>query len=664
MSPFGRWSPIVWKKDESRISGAFDFCDFLVLDFDGGLAIKDALERLNGSDFLMLATKSHRVPKKNDHRVLDRFRVIIPFARRIDNLADFYATMRSAADLFPEADKKCLDAARFYWTRGKGEIARGEGDPFEVKNGDENDRKKAFAETFGSPPSDLKGFNLTSERICVIKSGGFGLLRFDFVDSRSMTSQSPNYSKRVKKPFRLGRLDTPSHWWAPAKKPVREKIKTLNSQGETAYRAGRFLREDWRERGLIAFEIEGKISRKFMFLRGLITRHPGGSRLWVAYDVTDSGGVGLGKDIEEKAGFPSGGPTGSVPTPTEARIEDIKKTLRELFSAMGVEGSVKAESWDFGRKIPLVPSEIQKLRDFDFSGKFIRFKDERILKKIQSFEKTPLDFSGPGQKGSRRDEANYVNSNNVVANRMERGHDSTDPIAKKNRDDHVLRHSVNHGLTWRMSMNEARPVPLTRKFWKSLRELDVILGHPKLCGGLSLIGETLTVRTSPLRISAKKIVDLISDSAAGDMVLDVVKAMSMERSVRRLVSSLVEDGYLVTVDKFYVPGRRGRVLSPTRKLFEEIFQAGILVDEAQGRLPPRAGVEVILDMEDSSPSEIGEPTDGLFNEWVWRAAWKFSTRRDFFDWLNENHGEFLLAKNDRWGQAENAWKRRQTFKKK
>jgi hypothetical protein len=690
---FGRWSPIVWKKDERRISGAFDFCDFLVLDFDGGLSIESALERLSGQDFLILATKSHGVPQKKHSMVLDRFRVIIPFAERVRSLADFYATMRSAAEMFPEADQKCLDAARFYWTRGKGELGRGYGVKFEVKKGTALDEKKAFIETFGVDQSELNGFNLTRERICVIKVGGFGPIRFDFVDSRSMSSPSPNFSKRAKRPFRLGRRESPAHWWSPAKKPVFEKIKTINSLGKTIYRAGRFLREEWRGRGLLAFEINGKISKKLNYLRGVTTRHPGGHRLWVAYDVLDHDGrrdappTDLGENI--------GGGTLDASFKIEARIEIVKKNLTSLFESMGLSNSIKADSWDFGRKIPLVPSEIQKLIDFDFTGRFIHPGDDRIIKKIEALKIRPADSSAthqgePNLEGPlslSNDSSMSIDSSvsdNAIPSLESPGSSIMSkpiPSAPKcqSRPDRLTKVKAGGcgqqilsgedlvddlAHTSRISLSEAGPTPLLRRFWKSRRELDAILSHPKLCGEVSWEGSTLVVRSSPLRISSKKIVELITGTKVMEVGGNSPKIQSKERSVRRLINSLVDDGYFVTFDPFYIPGKRGRILSPTKKLFEELFHGGMLLDENMEMLTPIAGIEVILRLEESTPAELGEPTDGKFNEWVWRAAWKFPTRQDFFTWLHQNHGDFVSAKSDRERQAENAWKRRQTLTKK
>jgi len=106
------WSPIVWK-DGYRKSDNFSHADYCVLDFDDGLRLTDAIERtFCDMNFLIGTTKSHGIEKQG--LIADRYRVIIPFTRRITDLNEFCSTMRHYVKFF-DSDNTCIDAARFYF---------------------------------------------------------------------------------------------------------------------------------------------------------------------------------------------------------------------------------------------------------------------------------------------------------------------------------------------------------------------------------------------------------------------------------------------------------------------------------------------------------------------------------------------------------------------
>ncbi len=106
------WSPCVWRDGERREAN-FSLADWCVLDFDDPVVTLDeALNLFCDRVHVIGTTKSHR--KEKNGVVCDRFRVAIPFERRIDETYAFKWNMRQVVEKY-SADPQCIDAARFYW---------------------------------------------------------------------------------------------------------------------------------------------------------------------------------------------------------------------------------------------------------------------------------------------------------------------------------------------------------------------------------------------------------------------------------------------------------------------------------------------------------------------------------------------------------------------
>ncbi len=103
------WSPIVWK-DNYALGANFEFSDFLVLDFDkpGDETMADVNRSLQDHKRIIAPTKSH-TPED------ERYRLIIPWERRISDFKTYAYNMRLALKRFDWADKNCVDGARFYF---------------------------------------------------------------------------------------------------------------------------------------------------------------------------------------------------------------------------------------------------------------------------------------------------------------------------------------------------------------------------------------------------------------------------------------------------------------------------------------------------------------------------------------------------------------------
>lgn len=108
------YSPITWsygKRKKKNFIKASAFC----LDFDKGMTIEEAEKILNANDlnYALVTTRSHRTEAH-------RFRVLVPFARYVVNVAQYLSTAHGIDHLFGDkCDKAVFDAARFYFASPK-----------------------------------------------------------------------------------------------------------------------------------------------------------------------------------------------------------------------------------------------------------------------------------------------------------------------------------------------------------------------------------------------------------------------------------------------------------------------------------------------------------------------------------------------------------------
>lgn len=112
------WSPIVWKNNYAKTEN-FLCSYFLALDFDTPMEF--SLEELNHSlqdhKRIIATTKSHQ--KVKNGVVCDRFRLVIPWDKPIYSYAAYRHNYELVLKKYPDADKKCLDGARFFFPCNK-----------------------------------------------------------------------------------------------------------------------------------------------------------------------------------------------------------------------------------------------------------------------------------------------------------------------------------------------------------------------------------------------------------------------------------------------------------------------------------------------------------------------------------------------------------------
>lgn len=107
------WSAATFTNN-SRNKENFLGVDCIALDFDGGISVNDVLNRLRtlGFSHSVTASKSHQIEKNGE--VCDRFRLVIPLSKRIDDAKEYASTWQFLNSLFPECDQACKNEDRYY----------------------------------------------------------------------------------------------------------------------------------------------------------------------------------------------------------------------------------------------------------------------------------------------------------------------------------------------------------------------------------------------------------------------------------------------------------------------------------------------------------------------------------------------------------------------
>lgn len=103
------WSPSVF--NGVRLQDNFKSADFIALDIDSGLTIEEAERRCTEANLTALCA-----PSTSHKPDTPKFRLIFPLLKTITSKEVFDATLKELVKIFPEADPKCLECARFYFS--------------------------------------------------------------------------------------------------------------------------------------------------------------------------------------------------------------------------------------------------------------------------------------------------------------------------------------------------------------------------------------------------------------------------------------------------------------------------------------------------------------------------------------------------------------------
>lgn len=108
-----QWGPIVWRHG-ARSQDNFESNDILVLDFDSPeYPLAAALRGFAGMNHVIGTTRNHQ--REKGGAVCDRYRVVVPWSRRITDLAEYRHNLRLAYSIYDHADRSCIDGARPYY---------------------------------------------------------------------------------------------------------------------------------------------------------------------------------------------------------------------------------------------------------------------------------------------------------------------------------------------------------------------------------------------------------------------------------------------------------------------------------------------------------------------------------------------------------------------
>ncbi len=100
-------------KNNYRSKKNFIRADAIALDFDKNYTIDQALVDFADYSHIIAPSRSHR--KEKDGVTSDRFRVVLFLSDPIDNADTFTATWHSLAKNWPDTDRACKDASRFWF---------------------------------------------------------------------------------------------------------------------------------------------------------------------------------------------------------------------------------------------------------------------------------------------------------------------------------------------------------------------------------------------------------------------------------------------------------------------------------------------------------------------------------------------------------------------
>lgn len=107
------WSPILFKEGH-RIQSNFLSCMWCALDFDTPfLALADACKIFCDTTHIIGTTKSHQ--KEKGGVICDRYRVVLRFSQPITDLRTYRYNMKLMHQKYDDADRACLDGARFFY---------------------------------------------------------------------------------------------------------------------------------------------------------------------------------------------------------------------------------------------------------------------------------------------------------------------------------------------------------------------------------------------------------------------------------------------------------------------------------------------------------------------------------------------------------------------
>ncbi len=106
-------------KDDCRNRNSAKGVSTIILDFDEGTTLKQALEIFGNNICLVVTSKSHQILKNNN--IVDRFRVILSLNISIINM-NYYNKLMMLITRYYDSDIACTDASRQYYNNPNQEV--------------------------------------------------------------------------------------------------------------------------------------------------------------------------------------------------------------------------------------------------------------------------------------------------------------------------------------------------------------------------------------------------------------------------------------------------------------------------------------------------------------------------------------------------------------
>ena len=675
-----RWSPIVWRSRSARRNYLFGFCDFVVLDIDKGLPMQVAADRLCAYQYLIVATKNHRKTIDASGEVQDRYRIIIPTASRVNDLATFKATMRAAIAIFPEADRRCLDAARFYFTSPGPVLSRQtSGELWGVAPPSTDDKRWADDIIFGysSKTSEL---NLVDEPIRDIKIFQLGCRKFSFRNrSRSARQLSDNHDGWTNglttgSPLTTSPSGVPKWEWLPAAKPIyylsfKETPEAPNggqSRPSSVIDGKRYLGLGPSSAGVLPIALTDLYCEAdWQWLGDVLPFAVAGrTRLWVRYS-TSSVLSAIGFAARQSVSLSAA----DMLLYREAMLEQIIK--RGLIDRIDTSDSLV---WN--RPVPAIPTELQALRRWVTSPKINAAMDTVDTVVIQDIVKDREVKAAPDSSTDSNQTQEHQSKTHVP---FAAAADAFDAEGRKEAlpFEEILANwrRLSHGLSYELLKTVCVLITTRRPSRMDPYYLAHVVDHPGILLALLRLrrqrsfGRTHSPTTEgerqdPLaRFSAKRAAAQIARRKPGfghKGKKDKPSLVRYEKGYRRLLTDLVDGEALIMRDQSFIKGVKGRSYTPSKKFLAALVslkRVEAFLDEAIRSTTSAAGDKLMAGAADFSKELEQPPKDGEWNDYIFRRVRHFESLDDALLFYETKFGTFLSAKRERKLQLIAAWNR-------
>jgi hypothetical protein len=654
----------VWRHENRRSEADFFFSDYLTLDIDGGISLEEAKIKFEKYKVLIIATKSHQKPKKVKGQTVieDRFRVIIPFDKRIYRASDYRETMQDVLTKFPFIDPKCLDLARFFYLCQDNIL-------FEKNDGlswpTKKEKKKApkrwlkDKNEYQAKKKLLEKLNTTSFKQHMISLNGFGKQRFWL---RQIQNEAPHaYRKKIGKSIQYG-PEGALYGWYPAGEPQFEMMPVVRKfHNRTVKQLIPVKLIGWKTlpKGFMVIELKNEPrGSDFKWLKASRYSQFGQYyRIWLSYDFSK---------------YPS--------SDLDSLFLQMQFKIWSTIQILDLDGKYDLDISSIKRVdeiVVAIPAEIEILKSHAQIHGFIKSVDECVdpeeLNKAKTAKRV-RDHRSQKQAGKAKES---------IANEQDEIEDSIADEEEKLIESEPAKGTREYSI--KISENLAKYIEnqvfkqnLPEEIISSQGSFETVLRH--ILGHASLIAK-IYLSPSRQRLIIEYGMFRISSTILADYFRGYTEHKISARTIRRILGSLIHMGYF-TASGYFIK-KKSKAYTPTAKLIKALLLANISDSLPEGSKTVRSLYPLEDDINDRDfrhliendkfdleyeknsrkfIDQIEEPCDGQFNEWVFKTTAYFETMHEHKTWLLQHYPQFMAAKKDRWPGFYNAWRSHQRRK--